>query len=97
MKRREQVITLLQEHYPSLTNKYPISSLSVFGSVAREEARPDSDVDILVEFSHPIGLFDFIGLKQKLETILNCPVDLGTPRSLEGIKDQVLREAIRVT
>jgi predicted nucleotidyltransferase len=49
-------------------------------------------VDILVEFSHPVGLFQFIELKQRLEALLGRKVDLGTPR----IKERVLKETIRV-
>ena len=95
--KREDVITSLQIHRQVLADGYRVASLSLFGSVARDEAGPDSDVDLLVEFSQPVGLFDFIGLQQRLEAILGCKVDLGTPRSLKPrIKDQVLKEAIHV-
>jgi len=68
-----------------------------FGSVARGNARPDSDVDVLVEFAHPVGLFEFIGLQQCLESLLGRKVDLGTPRSLKPrIKDCVLQEAVHI-
>ena len=78
--------------------KYGIKKVSVFGSVARDEASADSDVDMLVEFSKPVGLFQFIELQQRLEELLGCKVDLGTSRSLKPrIKDHVLQEAIRVT
>lgn len=57
-----------------------------------------SDVDLLVEVDRSVGLFHFIGLQQYLESLLGCPVDLGTPRSLKPrFKDSVLREAIHVT
>ena len=72
-------------------------NVRLFGSLARREERADSDVDLLVEFKHPVGLFEFIELQQRLETILGCKVDLGTLRSLKPrLKEQVLREAIRV-
>jgi predicted nucleotidyltransferase len=65
--------------------------------VARDEARPDSDVDLLVEFKEPVGLFQFIEFQQRLEALLGCKVDLGTKRSLKvQIRDQVLQEVIRV-
>ena len=67
-----------------------IQSLAVFGSVARGEAGPESDVDLLVEFTDPVGLFHFLAVKESLEAILGCPVDLATPAAL---KPQ-LREAI---
>lgn len=57
-----------------------------------------SDVDLLVEFDPAPGLFEFIELQQKLESLLGCKVDLGTKRSLKDrIKEEVLQEAIRVT
>lgn len=96
--KREEVLQILHENYQSLKNQYHISGLSIFGSVARDEARADSDVDILVEFSETPGLFEFIELQQKLELLLGCKVDLGTPRSLKPrVKPDALKEAIRVT
>jgi hypothetical protein len=66
--------------------------------VARDEARPGSDIDILVEFNQWIGLFHSIELQQHLEDILGCKVDLGSPRSLKlYLKEQVMQEAILVT
>jgi len=95
--KRNDVMRILQEKRQELVDRYNISTLSVFGSVARDEARQDSDVDILVEFSRPVGLFQFIELQQRLEALLGSKVDLGTPRSLKPrIKEQVLQEAIRV-
>jgi predicted nucleotidyltransferase len=95
--KRSDVLRILQEERQQLVDRYHISALSVFGSVARDEARQDSDVDILVEFSRPVGLFQFIELQQRLEALLGSRVDLGTPRSLKPhIKEQVLQEAIRV-
>jgi len=96
--KRNDVLRILRKERQELVDHYNISALSIFGSVARDEARQDSDVDILVEFNQPIGLFQFIELQQTLETLLGCKVDLGTPRSLKPrIKDHVLQEAIRVT
>jgi len=94
---RQEVLLKLQQQYEDLALHYGVTALFLFGSVARNEARPDSDVDLLVEFEQPIGLFKFIELQQQLESLLGCKVDLGTKRSLKPrIKDQVLQEAIRV-
>jgi len=96
--RRRKALQLLRQKRKELSEHYHVKSLSLFGSVARDDARPDSDVDILVEFSQPVGLLHFIELQQCLEDVLGCKVDLGTPRSLKPyIKEQVLQEAIRVT
>ncbi len=95
--KRKDVLSILQKERKELVDRYNISALSVFGSVARDDARQDSDVDILVEFSRPVGLFQFIELQQRLEALLGSKVDLGTPRSLRPrIKERVLQEAIRV-
>src|SRR5688572_7865761 len=76
--RRDLALSLLREHRDDLTRLH-VKSLSLFGSVARDQAKPDSDVDILVEFDAPVGLFTFIEVKLTLEDILGCPVDLGIP------------------
>lgn len=95
--RRDSIIRILNKEQKTLMEQYSVESLLLFGSAARDEARDDSDVDLLVEFSHPIGLFQFIELQQWLESLLGCKVDLGTPRSLKpSIKEDVLQEAIRV-
>ncbi|MFN0242396.1 MAG: nucleotidyltransferase family protein [Planctomycetota bacterium] len=66
------------------------------GAIARDEARPDSDVDCLVEFDKPVGLFAFIGLKLYLEEILGTNVDLAEPEALPPkMRDRILSEAIR--
>ena len=96
--KRSKALQLLRKQHKQLTERYHVSALSLFGSVARDDAHPDSDVDLLVEFSQPVGLFQFIELKQRLEEILGCKVDLGTPRSLKPyLKEEILRDAIRVT
>jgi len=94
---REEVLTRLRKHRSAL-EELSVKSLALFGSAARGEARPDSDVDLLVEFSEPVGLFEFIRLKYKLEEILNCEVDLVTPDALRpGMKAVILKEAVDVT
>lgn len=95
--KRTDAVQLLRKHQAEFTKQYHVKSLSLFGSVARDEAGVESDVDLLVEFSQPIGLFGFIELQQRLEALLGVKVDLGTLRSLKPrIKDHVLQEAIRV-
>ena len=95
--RRDDVIRRLTEQRRELEQNYGVETLFLFGSTARDEASPESDVDLLVEFGRPIGLFKFIELQQHLESLLECKVDLGTKRSLKPfIKDEVLKDAIRV-
>ena len=72
-----------------------VRSLALFGSVVRGEARPDSDVDILVKFSKPVGLFEFIRLKHRLEEILGRSVDLVTRAALKPqLRDRILEECV---
>lgn len=95
MLNRQTVIQTLVNHRVQLQG-FAVKTLLLFGSVARDEAQADSDVDLLVEFDKPVGLFTFVELKEYLETILNCSVDLGTPQSLRPtLRDVVLREAVR--
>ena len=93
--KRDDVLRLLNT-YKSSFKEFKVKSLSIFGSVARDEANAESDVDLLVEFEQTVGLFTFVRLQQYLETILGCKVDLGTPDSLkENLREVVLQEAIR--
>lgn len=77
-----------------LLDRYGVARIGVFGSVARGEAGPDSDVDVLVEFKpeqHP-GL-DFFALRDSLEGLLGVDVDLATSKSLHRLmRDRVMRE-----
>jgi len=96
---REEALTRLRGLLPELRKQYGVVHLSVFGSVARGEAGPESDVDILVEFSPDahVGLFRLEELQLHLEALLGCKVDIGTPRSLKPrIRDRVLKEAVHV-
>jgi predicted nucleotidyltransferase len=64
-------------------NKYPLKSMALFGSYARNDASEGSDVDILVEFSAPVG-FEFIDLAMELEDILQTKVDLVSKKGLKA-------------
>ncbi|BAS54123.1 MULTISPECIES: nucleotidyltransferase family protein [Leptolyngbya] len=93
--RQQEALAVLANHQTTLKS-FGVKSLMLFGSVARDEGRTDSDVDLLVEFDRPVGLFTFVRLKRYLEEILECPVDLGTPDSLKPyLREPVFREAIR--
>jgi len=92
---REEVLAIITAHQEELT-RLGVKSLNLFGSVARNEARPDSDVDFLVEFTQPGGFFQLWRVQHYLEDILGCSVDLGTEKALkEHLRQPVLKEAIR--
>ena len=94
---RDKIISLLKSRRRRL-KKFGIHSLSIFGSVARDQAHKNSDVDILVDFEKPVGLFEYARLKMYLEEILERPVDLVTPEALrQELREEILREAIRAT
>src|SRR5438445_11952221 len=76
--KRADVLRKLQAERNNLRERYGVTSLALFGSVARDEAGPDSDVDVLVEFGRPITLFDLVAVQQYLEHCLGVRrVDLG--------------------
>jgi uncharacterized protein len=88
---------VLSDHQNDLQQRFGVRSLALFGSVARDEATETSDVDVLVEFDRPTGYFGLIALQEQLENVLQCKVDLGTPRSLKPrLRDRILRECIHV-
>ena len=95
--QRDEILALLKSHRREL-KKFGVHSLSRFGSIARNQARKNSDIDILVDFEKPVGLFEFVRLKLYLEEVLGRKVDLVTPEALrKELRDAILREAIRAT
>lgn len=94
--RRDEALAILRAHTEELRSTFAVRTLSLFGSVARDEAGPGSDVDLLVEFDRAVGLFHFIRLKDRLAEILGCDVDLATPDALKRqLRDRILAEAVR--
>lgn len=92
--RRAVALAILVQHREEL-RRSGVRSLAIFGSVARDQAGPESDVDILVEFDRPGGLFDFVNLKLQLEDWLGRRVDLVEPEGLRPeFRDDVRREAV---
>ena len=95
--RREQLLAILREKVPHLRTEHGVKTLTLFGSLARDEAKPGSDVDLLVEFDRPTGYFGLVRLQLFLEGLLGNPVDLGTPGSLRPeMRERIEREAVRV-
>jgi hypothetical protein len=91
---REDIVQRIAERRADL-GRLGVRSLALFGSVARDEAGRESDVDLLVEFSEPVGLFRFLDVKAYLEDLLGCQVDLVTSDALKpGLRERVLQEAV---
>jgi uncharacterized protein len=94
MTEWETIRVELRSFLPELRRRYPIRSLALFGSMVRGEHRPDSDVDILVEFDGPVDLFDLAGLKVDLEDRLGRRVDLAQRNLLKPrLAPRILAEA----
>lgn len=92
--RRDDILETLREHQASLV-VFGVAHLRLFGSFARDEGRNDSDVDLLVEFSRPIGLFEFVRLQRLLAQLVGRRVDLVTPAALKpALRDRILGEAV---
>jgi len=94
---REAVLRLLSQHREELRRRFRVKSMALFGSVARNEAGPQSDVDILVEFEGPATFDGYMELKFYLEDLLGCRVDLVTTRALKPrLRPYVEKEAVYV-
>jgi len=93
---RDQAIALLQAHAVEI-RALGVRELGLFGSVARNEAKTESDVDVLVEFSGPATLDAYMDLKDLLERVLGRHVDLVTRGALKPlVRPEVERELVLV-
>ncbi len=86
---------LLERYRTDITEvlaRYPVARVCVFGSVARGDDRPDSDLDLLVELKPHASVVDILGLDDDLSTVLGCPVDVVTTTELES--NDLLRRGV---
>ena len=96
MAKAVDIDFIKEKSWPELKRAGVLRS-SLFGSFARGEAGPESDVDILVELPDTISLWDFVGIKQDLEAALHWHVDLVTYEALKPrMRDEVLAEEVRI-
>ena len=79
--QKEQILALLAKHRADL-DRYGVRSLALFGSVVRGEEKPESDIDMLVEFEGPATFDGYMELKFYLEDLLDQSVDLVTSKAL---------------
>ncbi len=89
-------IDVPKDRIADFCRKHHIRKLALFGSVLREDFRPDSDVDVLVEFepSHTVGLLRMAGLELDLSGLIGRKVDLRTPAELSRyFRDEVVRSS----
>ncbi len=92
MLSRNDIESKLRNIKPLLTDKYHVSSIGYFGSYGSGEQTEKSDLDLLVEFSQPVG-WEFFTLENFLEQTLGIKVDLVTPNALKSrIKESILNQ-----
>jgi uncharacterized protein len=96
--RRVDALQKLRDEQEYLRQHFGVDYLALFGSVARDEAAPDSDVDVLVEFGRPVTLFDLVAVQQHLERCLGVKrVDLVPRDSIyPAFREGILKEALDV-
>lgn len=93
----EDLLVRLRLLLPELRAKYHVAELAVFGSRARADATPRSDLDLLVTFDPEASLFDLVGIELDLSERLGVEVDVVTPASIKPrIKDRILESAVPV-
>jgi predicted nucleotidyltransferase len=97
LMNRRDALHVLALAKPELAQRYGVVRLALFGSVARDEARADSDVDVVVSFAGPATSRSYFGVQFYLEDALGCPVDLVTEKALRPeLRPFIEREAVNV-
>jgi predicted nucleotidyltransferase len=96
-KTAEEIRKLLEAHKEELHQGYHVKEIGIFGSYLRGEQKTTSDVDILVEFGRPIGLIEFVRLKNHLSDLFDVNVDLVMKKALRPrIGQRILSEVLYV-
>jgi len=82
-KMLEEIEKIVKEKKVVLTKQFKVKEIGIFGSIVRGEDEETSDVDILVEFKEPIGLFKFLELEEYLSELIGRKVDLVSKKALK--------------
>jgi len=91
----DEIRNILNRHKDFFVSKYNVENFLLFGSYAKNLQTQDSDIDLLVNFSQPVDMFEFIDLQDFLADIFKKKIDLGTVNSLKSfVKKSILKEAI---
>ena len=94
---RSRALELLTRSKPTLAERYGVTQLALFGSTARNNARSDSDIDILVAFDGPATSERYFGVQFYLEDLFGCEIDLVTEKALRAeLRPFIEKEALRV-
>jgi predicted nucleotidyltransferase len=96
-KTLDDLRAALRDQLPELRHRYGLRSMEVFGSYVRGEQRPDSDLDLLVEFdpAKKRSLYDLVALEQHLSDLLDVRVDLVEKRGIKpALRTRIIAEAV---
>lgn len=94
---KNTIVNTLREHAAYFAREFGVRRFGLFGSFVRGDATRKSDIDLLVEFNKPIGLFRFVSLEDRLGVLLGRRVDLATPNALkQTIKKNILSQVVYV-
>ncbi len=97
MKTLDKTKLILVQHRDELKKEFGVKEIGIFGSYANGEQRKSSDLDLLVEFGAPIGLFKFMDLEDYLAKLLGVKVDVVTRKALKPhIGKSILKDLIPV-
>ncbi|MCS7301719.1 MAG: nucleotidyltransferase family protein [Fimbriimonadales bacterium] len=92
-----QVVETLRMLQPEIRVRFRAEIVGVFGSFARGEQKPESDIDLLVRFDEGASLFDLVGLGDYLESLLGCKVDILSERAIRPeIRDKILHDLVHL-
>jgi len=95
--KTEEILAILRTVKPALADRFKAREIALFGSVARAEDVPRSDVDLLVDFADGADLLDLVGLGLYLEELLGRKVDVVSRHALRPeIRDTVFRDLVPV-
>ncbi len=95
--QRDEALRILSALRPTMVERFGVKRIRLFGSTARDEAREDSDVDVLVDFERPATFDGYFGLLSFLEDQLGVSVDLVTEKGLkERVRPNVEQDAIHI-
>ena len=97
MLTQKKAIEVLRKDFPYIKGNYRVKKLGLFGSFVKGAQRRGSDVDILVEFEQPIGLFEFIDLEAHLKHLLGTKIDLVSKKALKPyIGKHITKEVVYI-
>jgi len=97
MKSLKEIQKILADHKEELGQRYKVKEIGIFGSIVRGEQKKKSDIDILVEFKSPIGLFKFLELEEYIGDLLGIKVDLVSKKALKPrIGKHILQEVLTI-